>query len=569
MATIHLMVGFIGFGKTTIAKELEKRLSAVRFTHDQIMVEKYGRNPDDFNTKYKIVDDFIKTAAKECIGQNRDVIMDYGLWTHQKRNDYYQWAKTLTDHIVFHVVNCDLQTAKRRVSERTQNDKTALIIDEKTFDSFSSQFEPWDDTDNYPVIFYHAPTTRYIGETVYVKMDRPKGTKHPKFGFEYPVNYGFLPYTQSGDGEELDAYVLGIDKPLEEYIGRCIGVIHRLNDDDDKLIVVPESLDLRDEDIEAEVAFQEKWFQHTLIRDKHITKTHFGIYASIIKDNQILLIQKARGPYTGLYDLPGGSQEKDETYSQTLTREVKEETGLDVITAENKRFYRVIFSDFTAASGETGTLQHDAVLYDTTVDGCLLTTPDGRDSSGAVWVDIETLNAQNATPYALIAAKKPLIAVADKNDNIISTHLRGTPFKKNRYPMIAAVFLFNSRGNIILQKIAAHKRWGGLWSYSAAGHVDAGEDYITAAKRELFEEMGIDAKIEREIAAFSIIRNGITVAFHHVFLVHSDAKITPDPSEVAEIREISLTDLKDEIKHHPEQFLDAFVTAVKKWQDKK
>ena len=266
MATIHLMVGFIGFGKTTIAKELEKRLSAVRFTHDQIMVEKYGRNPDDFNTKYKIVDDFIKTAAKECIGQNRDVIMDYGLWTHQKRNDYYQWAKTLTDHVVFHVVNCDLQTAKRRVSERTQNDKTALIIDEKTFDSFSGQFEPWDSTDNYPVIFYHAPTTRYIGETVYVKMDRPKGTKHPKFGFEYPVNYGFLPYTQSGDGEELDAYVLGIDKPLEEYIGRCIGVIHRLNDDDDKLIVVPESLDLRDEDIEAEVAFQEKWFQHTLIR---------------------------------------------------------------------------------------------------------------------------------------------------------------------------------------------------------------------------------------------------------------------------------------------------------------
>ena len=110
------------------------------------------------------------------------------------------------------------------------------------------------------------PTTQYIGKIVKVKIDRPKGSKHPKYGFEYPVNYGYVEHTKSGDGEELDAYVLGVDFPLKEYEGVCIRVIHRSNDDDDKLIVVPQGLDLRDEDIEKATAFQEKWFTHILVR---------------------------------------------------------------------------------------------------------------------------------------------------------------------------------------------------------------------------------------------------------------------------------------------------------------
>ena len=105
----------------------------------------------------------------------------------------------------------------------------------------------------------------YIGKILKVKIDRPKGSKHPKFGFEYPVNYGYIPFTKSGDDEELDAYVLAINEPLDEFIGQCIGVIHRTDDNDDKLIVVPQSVELSNDDIE-EQAFQEKWFKHVLIR---------------------------------------------------------------------------------------------------------------------------------------------------------------------------------------------------------------------------------------------------------------------------------------------------------------
>ena len=106
----------------------------------------------------------------------------------------------------------------------------------------------------------------FLGKKVSVKMDRPLGAKHPKFGFTYTVNYGFIPNTISGDGEELDAYVLGIDVPMDTFDGRCIAIIHRTDDDDDKLIVAPEGKNFSDEYIEAQTAFQEKWFKHTIIR---------------------------------------------------------------------------------------------------------------------------------------------------------------------------------------------------------------------------------------------------------------------------------------------------------------
>src|SRR5574344_926851 len=92
------------------------------------------------------------------------------------------------------------------------------------------------------------------------------GSHHPKHNFIYPVNYGFVPNTISGDGEELDCYVLGIFEPLEEFEGVCIAIVHRLNDNDDKLIIVPEGKEFSNEQIETLIEFQERFFEHELIR---------------------------------------------------------------------------------------------------------------------------------------------------------------------------------------------------------------------------------------------------------------------------------------------------------------
>ena len=107
----------------------------------------------------------------------------------------------------------------------------------------------------------------YLGKIIKIKIDRQFGSKHPKHGFIYPVNYGYVPDTISGDGEELDAYLLGVFEPVEEFEGQCIAIIHRTNDDDDKLVIVPKGKDYSEDAINALTEFQERFFEHIIIRN--------------------------------------------------------------------------------------------------------------------------------------------------------------------------------------------------------------------------------------------------------------------------------------------------------------
>lgn len=106
----------------------------------------------------------------------------------------------------------------------------------------------------------------YIGKKVRVQIDRKLGTKHPQYDLIYPVNYGFVPNTISGDGEELDCYVLGIFEPIDTFEGKCIAIIHRLNENDDKLIVVPDNVSYTNEQIKALTEFQERFFESEILR---------------------------------------------------------------------------------------------------------------------------------------------------------------------------------------------------------------------------------------------------------------------------------------------------------------
>ncbi len=102
----------------------------------------------------------------------------------------------------------------------------------------------------------------YLGKTVHIEIDRPIGHIHKKkyYTLVYPINYGFIPGVPGGDGEDLDVYLLGVNVPVKEADCRVIGIIHRKNDVEDKLVAAPEGTRFTKDEIAAAVRFQEQWY---------------------------------------------------------------------------------------------------------------------------------------------------------------------------------------------------------------------------------------------------------------------------------------------------------------------
>ena len=100
-----------------------------------------------------------------------------------------------------------------------------------------------------------------IGDRVTVTVDRPMGTCHPEYpALRYPVNYGYVKGVSAADGEEQDAYILGVSVPVDTFTGKLVAIIHRKNDLEDKWVVAPEGAALSKEEIWRQVAFQERYF---------------------------------------------------------------------------------------------------------------------------------------------------------------------------------------------------------------------------------------------------------------------------------------------------------------------
>ena len=105
-----------------------------------------------------------------------------------------------------------------------------------------------------------------LGNIVKVIVDRPLGSRHSKHkDIIYPVNYGYIPGVIAPDGEEQDAYILGVNEPITQFVGKVIAVIHRLNDIEDKWVVAPENKAFSKDEIADLVAFQEKFFDTEIL----------------------------------------------------------------------------------------------------------------------------------------------------------------------------------------------------------------------------------------------------------------------------------------------------------------
>ena len=104
-----------------------------------------------------------------------------------------------------------------------------------------------------------------IPSTVTVTVDRPLGSFHPVHpDLYYSLNYGYIKGILAPDGEEQDAYILGVDVPLSEFTGKVIAVIHRSDDIEDKWVVAPEGMTFTENEIRSLTSFQEQFFKITI-----------------------------------------------------------------------------------------------------------------------------------------------------------------------------------------------------------------------------------------------------------------------------------------------------------------
>ena len=161
-----------------------------------------------------------------------------------------------------------------------------------------------------------------LGKQVHVEVDRPIGHMHK--GLVYPVNYGFIPGLMAGDGEEQDAYILGVTQPVEAFDGIVIGAVCRRDDVEDKLVVAPAGTEFHQGQIAQAVHFQEQYFDTYI---QCLLRKSCGVLPW--RENQgqkeYLIVFES---FSKCWSLPKGHMEAGETEEETALRELQEETGL-------------------------------------------------------------------------------------------------------------------------------------------------------------------------------------------------------------------------------------------------
>ena len=139
---------------------------------------------------------------------------------------------------------------------------------------------------------------------------------------------------------------------------------------------------------------------------KIVVDTRVGSYGVIIRDRKIALIKKARGGYKGLYDLPGGGIEHEETPLEALTRELMEEIRVSIVKAELLDAVSKTFK-WDVNDKLIQDLHHIGILYRVEIESDeLKTDADGLDSLGGEWKDIDKVKEEAVSPFTWMALKK-------------------------------------------------------------------------------------------------------------------------------------------------------------------
>jgi predicted kinase len=150
MPTAHLIHGYIGAGKTTLARRLEQELRAIRFSHDEWMTRLYGDDPpvDQFPEFHQRVSKLIDTCWTRCIELGLDVVLDLGFWSRRQRDEIRSTAVALGAGTLLYRLECPEDEAWRRIEKRNLHLDGSLLIVRNTFDMLKGRFEPLEDDED-------------------------------------------------------------------------------------------------------------------------------------------------------------------------------------------------------------------------------------------------------------------------------------------------------------------------------------------------------------------------------------------------------------------------------------
>jgi 16S rRNA (adenine1518-N6/adenine1519-N6)-dimethyltransferase len=150
--------------------------------------------------------------------------------------------------------------------------------------------------------------------------------------------------------------------------------------------------------------------------------------------------------------------------------------------------------------------------------------------------------------------------IVDEQDEVISSAPRSEVHRDGHLHRAAHIWLLNNKGEVLIQLRSAHKdKHPSTWDSSACGHVDSGEDYATAARRETCEELGLSESPELKEIAYCCDTEKLGQEFVRVYLGQAEGPFQPQISEVAQIRWIQPTELGFWMKREPAVFAPSFI----------
>ena len=158
------------------------------------------------------------------------------------------------------------------------------------------------------------------------------------------------------------------------------------------------------------------------------------------------------------------------------------------------------------------------------------------------------------------------VVVVNEQDEVLGAEFMMDAIAKGMIRRAARVYVFNESGQLLVQQRSTKVLKPLMLDQSAAGHVDEGESYLEAAKRELFEELGLGGYELTEIAT-SFRTKDFYNAIYRV-IIPDNTEILFDPEELAQVMWLDVDEVTRRMETEPDKFTPAFLEAWALLRDK-